>query len=390
VRRHWRGSLSPRILTATALAGWPILTLVCYDVHEIAFAIPLLAWAIDALDRRAVPALLVSCGLLLLVREDMGTAVAMIGAVWLAWPRPRHRTRGDWAIGVGLVLGGALAVALITRIVIPHFDPRGYQYWAFSDFGDTLASALTSAVRRPWRVIWLLFWPPLKTATWLVLLVPLGFWPLRSPYALIALPLMVERMLGMRQNMWVPGAHYDAPIWIVLVFAAVAAWGRLPDDRLTRVRIRVLVTISLVMSLVTALIEGVYVAITTTASADRAAAVAFVPADTCVVASNRLAGDFVATNRVTVPAVSQQRQDFYVVDLRGQSFGRAGQPFFRIGESVHGTTGTDAALAWTGQQVYDYAADKGFRPVYQSGDVVVLQAPDYAGPDPATCGPDAP
>ena len=64
-----------------------------FDFHEVAFGVPLIALAIDALDRRADRSLLIYCGLLLLVREDMGALLVMLGIIRLlaGWRDQRRR-----------------------------------------------------------------------------------------------------------------------------------------------------------------------------------------------------------------------------------------------------------------------------------------------------------
>ena len=80
-----RASERMSLLIAAAYAfGWPVQGLIDFDFHEIAFATPLTALAIDALDRRDDRRLLLWCGLLLLVREDMGLLVALFGLLRLA------------------------------------------------------------------------------------------------------------------------------------------------------------------------------------------------------------------------------------------------------------------------------------------------------------------
>jgi len=371
IRRHGGGRVAKAFLAAVML-GWPVVALISFDVHEVAFALPLLAWAIDALDRRATVVLFISCVLLLLVREDMGVVVAVIGLVWLAWPR-RRRTVADWAAGIGLLLLGFAAFVFVTVVVIPHFAPDGYQYWAYSEFGSGASGAFVGALEAPWKVLWLLFWPPAKTLTWLALLIPLALLPLRSPYALIALPIMAERMLATRTNLWGLWYHYNAPVWIILALAAVDGYGRLPERWRAKLRVRALaltvvdlaVGVAVVVSLVVVQCLGL------PSLAARRAAMAYVPADTCVVSVNQMADAFVRTNRVSVPGISQQRADFYVLDW-------AASP-----PSV-------TSLDWTAQQAHDYAISQGFAVVFQSGTLEVLQAADYTGPDVTTCGPDAP
>jgi len=287
--------------------------------------------------------------------------VAVIGVVSLVWPK-RRRTAADWALGLGLVVVGIAAFIVVTGVVIPHFAPAGYQYWSYSEL-----------FAAPWKAVGLLFWPPVKTLTWLALLVPLGFLCLRSPLALIALPLMAERMLAARANLWGLWYHYNAPVWIILALAAVDGYCRLSPRWRAKLQPRALAVavVNLAIGLGVLISLVVVQCMTWPSLASRRAAVAYVPADTCVVSVNEMADAFVRTNRVSVPGISQQRADFYVLDSS------ASPP------SV-------SYLNWTARQAHDYAVSLGFTAVFQSGTLEVLQAPDYSGPNAATCGPDAP
>jgi uncharacterized membrane protein len=405
--RHMRARWA-NLMAAAIILGWPIEDLIDFDVHEIAFAVPLLAWAIDALDTRRYRQLIAACGLLLLVREDMGAVVAMAGLVCAgsAWWRARARRRAGEEpvvdrgvlVGLGLVVAGAAVFVLVTMVVIPHFSTGGFDYWDYSQLGDGVSGAIVGALTQPWKVVALLFWPGMKTLTWLLLLVPLLFLPLRSPLALLALPIMAERMLADRENLWTFHFHYNAPVWIILALAAVDGAALLARSERLHARFERMKTLELqrllalwaaftvligwVLGIGGYLISGsrtitdIYPLprlITgeafrmTSEQHDRAAIVAYLPADTCVVADDRIAGQLTRSNRVTVPGVSQHRQDFYVLDFS---------------EPYPATTPAD----WTTEEASAHATDAGFHEVFRSGDIVVYQSPDYAGPSPQ-CSP---
>ena len=102
-RRRTAAALALVICGAYAI-GWAFQAMIDFDFHEVAFGVPLIALAIDALDRRADRSLLIYCGLLLLVREDMGacwscsasSAARRAGATERRWPgdRPDRRRPG--------------------------------------------------------------------------------------------------------------------------------------------------------------------------------------------------------------------------------------------------------------------------------------------------------
>jgi uncharacterized membrane protein len=104
--------------------SWGIQGMVGYDFHEVAFAIPLLAFAMAALAENRYRAVVVWTLPLLLVKEDMGLTVAAIGVV-LVLRRQRR-------LGAGLVVAGVGAFLLTTLVIIPHLDHlfHTYRYWS--------------------------------------------------------------------------------------------------------------------------------------------------------------------------------------------------------------------------------------------------------------------
>ncbi len=370
------------LLTAGFALGWPVQSLVNFDVHEVAFAVPLLAWAVDALDRRSDRDLCIVAGLLLLVREDMGLVVAVLGLIRVA------RAGRRW-LGAVLVVAGLGAFALLTAVVMPHLAPAGSAVrlqQQYSQLGSGPGGILLGGLRNPWHALSLLVQPPVKVETVLTLLVPLAFLPLGSPYALLAVPLLAGRFLSDRPLTWQTGFHYDAPIWVVLVLAAVDVFGRRPLRWASWARhgpaglAVLLVGVVLVgpwaapgdvagLFPLRRLVDGEAFASSAKAQ-DLSAAIATIPADTCVVADDYAADHLTHTNRVTVAGVSRHREDFYVLDLSQTP--SVGTPVART---------TSSALA--------EAAAQGFTEVFRSGSIVVLRSPLYAGPA-SDCTPDSP
>jgi len=439
VRRHVSHPRWAKLFVALAMLGWPIQCLIDFDVHEIAFAIPLLAWIVDALDRRDDRTLLICSALLLLVREDMGAIVCVVGILRFFLRSHGHLDAGRvqdelarcaegkeevevrstehgstdtacqtvkpakvdnkrWIVSSILVISGITVFLLATTVVIPHFAGGEYQYWDYPGLGDSPREALVFMVTKPWRVLWMLVAPLTKTWTWLALLVPLAFLPLRSPYALMALPIMAERMLASREHLWTTHYHYNSPVWIVACMAAADAISRLPSGWTARpynvlrrqlygkdkwIQIGPIGVVCVLMSLcmVTGsaateifpfrrMLTGTAFMLTPE-TRSREQVVAWLPAGTCVAADDRIAGQLTHSNRVTVPGISEHRQDFYVLDFS--------QPEPAVTPAM-----------WTTEQANDYALSLGFHEVFRAGSIAVLQAADYEGPDGAECGPDSP
>ncbi len=146
--------------------SWGLQQMIDFDFHEIAFAVPLLAFCLSALVRRRLrPAVLWALPLVL-VKEDQGFTIAAIGLVMAGMGLARQRAvrdgtagrlaRGDthrpgdtarppmarnlprvddepgaWILaGIFLAGWGLLWSALAIGVIIPHFNPaHHYPYW---------------------------------------------------------------------------------------------------------------------------------------------------------------------------------------------------------------------------------------------------------------------
>ena len=90
-----------------------------------------------------------------------------------------------------------------------------------------VAVALVLALRRPWDAAVLLVTPSVKWHTLLLLLAPTGLLALGSPYLLLGVPLLAQRLLNDRPQLWGTDFHYSSVLAPVVVFAAVDTLGRL-------------------------------------------------------------------------------------------------------------------------------------------------------------------
>lgn len=383
VHRFARRRTSARwstVLAAGYALGWPLQAAADFDVHEVAFAVPLLAWAVDALDRRADRALLVAGLVLLLVREDMGAVVVVLGLLRLALGRAdRRRTdrrrAGGALVGGGLVVAGIVGYLVATALVLPHFSPTGrFGYWSYDALGPDLPSALASIVRHPVHAAQLFVTPHVKLVTLAWLFGALLLLPLRSPYVLLAVPLLAERFWSSRENLWTTEFHYSAVVWPVLVLAAVDGAQRLVPRWRAALTAALAVVVLAVPVLGTATTSGLWPLhrLVTGAAfrwtphmADQAAILALVPPGTCVEADDRLTPHLTRTNRVSVPTRLGRPPDLVVLDLTQHTVG------FQLPPP---------------QVVRARVLAQGYRVVDTRGPLVLLRRPGYAGPSPA-CAP---
>ncbi|MCZ4125694.1 DUF2079 domain-containing protein [Streptomyces sp. H39-S7] len=188
--------------TGTAYAlSWGIQNLIGFDFHEVAFALPLLALALAAyLDRRWT-ACAAWASALLLVKEDLGATVLVLGLLLLRrGPGPARRA------ALVLCVVGPAAAALSVLVLIPHFNPGGaYVYLGSHNATGTLAAGGTKAL------------------TVLMTLLPTLFLAARSPLLLLALPTLAWRLLSDNPSYWGLYFHYSAVLMPIVFFALIDA-----------------------------------------------------------------------------------------------------------------------------------------------------------------------
>ena len=375
--RRRTGERMALLITAAYGFGWPIQALIDFDFHEVAFATPLVALAIDALDRREDRRLLLWCGLLLLVREDMGLIVTLFGALVLAQRRGRR-----WS-AAGMIAIGVAVYVLTTSVIIPHFaSGHAFAYGnQFGSLGPSVSAAILGIFTHPWHAVAVFFTPSIKARTLAFLLVPLALLPLRSPYSLLALPLLAERFFNSRHNLWTTTFHYNALPWLILIMAMVDGADRFglfdATHRATRLR-RALAALLVVTPVALIFIPGTHIVPITSlrkAYAHQPAnwlpsakkVVSWLPANVCIAADNHLVPHLTHRDYTTVPQSDTPDPDFFALDMFAPDTG--GNP-----------------PAPSPNDVYAQAVTAGYRPVMRSGSFVVLQSPNYRGPSSA-CAP---
>ncbi|MEU4497217.1 DUF2079 domain-containing protein [Streptomyces sp. NPDC023998] len=184
--------------------SWGIASAAAFDFHEVALAVPLLSFALEALARRRwVPAVAWAAPLVL-VKEDLGLTLAALGC-YVAWKGPRR-------LGVVTAAAGLLASAIEIELLLPAFNPAGgYAH------GENLAegahsSLLTTIAFAPLDVLR----PDIKAMTLILVFAPSALLALRSPLALLALPTLAWRMLSQNGFHWGTSFHYSAVLMPVV------------------------------------------------------------------------------------------------------------------------------------------------------------------------------
>jgi uncharacterized membrane protein len=209
-------------LVALAYAlSWGLQVALAADFHEIAFAVPLLAVAIERLDAGRLRSAVAAALALLLVKEDFGLVVAMFGVV------VGIRTK-RWRLGGSLSAIGLVATVLTTRVLIPLAGGRSCSSWdAYAALGSNPLEATWHVIRHPASTWAAAFSPHPKITLFRWLFAPLGYLSFGSPIVLLSLPLLAERLLSNNPNQWTLTHHYSAPFAPIVTLAATDAVGNL-------------------------------------------------------------------------------------------------------------------------------------------------------------------
>lgn len=196
--------------------SWGVQRAVDFDFHEIAFAMPLLAFSLEAVVLRRWYAAMLWAAPLVFVKEDMGATVAAIGAVIVILAR-KERPPRIVPLAAGLIGFGVLASALALGVIIPSFNGSGsYDYW------DKVGSGGEQTGTIPFETA-------VRTLLW-VLLPTSGLLALRSPLLLAAVPTLGWRLVSHDDHYWGTDWHYSAVLMPIVALALVDATDRARDS----------------------------------------------------------------------------------------------------------------------------------------------------------------
>ncbi|MFF4651202.1 DUF2079 domain-containing protein [Streptomyces sp. NPDC001380] len=215
--------------------GWPLCTAASVGFHEVAFAVPLTLLLLERGLARRYRSVLLCAALLACTKEDLGLVVGVYGLVLAARAHRRGDRRGT-ATGAVLLAAGPLCSAAAIRWAVPAFGGRPDYYWSYGSLGPDGGSALARILADPGVLLHTATTPLIKPALLLWLLGTLLLLPLGSATALLAVPLLAERVLSDNPNHWPATHHYDAFVWPILLVASVEVLGRLAGAGRPRLR----------------------------------------------------------------------------------------------------------------------------------------------------------
>ncbi|MGH3260539.1 MAG: DUF2079 domain-containing protein [Trebonia sp.] len=247
--RALTGRSTGRLIAFAYAFSWGLQQMNEFEFHEIALAVPLLAFCLSALVRRRPMAAIGWAMPLVFVKENQGFTLAAIGGLLMvsaAFPavlpggapapasappadggrggrRPRDYHQVALWGGVFLVCWGLFWSTLAITVIIPHFNPlHAYRFWnmAGGDLGSGKqfsVGALLVQAGGGW---------PVKGPTLVLLLLPTAFVALGSPVVLLVLPDVALRFISTDPSYWGTAWHYNATVMPILFIAAAEALGR--------------------------------------------------------------------------------------------------------------------------------------------------------------------
>jgi uncharacterized membrane protein len=211
------GRGSARAICAAYGLSWGLQQMVNDDFHEIAFAVPLLAFSLSALARGRVRTAALWALPLVLVKEDQGFTVAALGLVIALG-------YGERVVGAALAAWGLGCSLLEIAVIIPHFNPEhAYSYWSI---GGEVGSG-GGAVTVGGLAHQLLASSHVKVETLVLILLPTAFLALRSPLCAVIVPSLALRFIATSPVYWVTTYHYNATVMPVVFVAAIDGMARI-------------------------------------------------------------------------------------------------------------------------------------------------------------------
>ena len=207
----------------------PLEGIYLFDFHEVALAIPMLAYAVEHLTRGHFRRMLLSLGLALLCKEELALTLAAFGMVLMLFPRsagplpatvsaaPRRK------LGLAMALAGGVLFLFLTGWVVPYFRQAPFPYVdRYSHLGGTLPGIAWTALTDPVRVLKSIS-EPAKLVFLRGLSAPVLYLNWCSPVAIcLSLPTLARSLLSNHGPQYALQFHFLGPL-VPFVFFGLAS-----------------------------------------------------------------------------------------------------------------------------------------------------------------------
>ncbi len=218
-----RPGLAPIFLLAFYLNP-PLHQIALIELRRVTLAMPFLALMLYGLYKDKRGLMLIGMVMALLIKEDMGLVVAMVGMFLLLIKR-------DWRWGLPITLAGLAWFFGMLLLVIPALaDGYYFQLGYYSDWGSSIGEIAINLLTHPGQTLQYMFDRSSILALWRLLLPLAVILPfIGAEYLLIILPLVVLMLLSNEPAMHKLQRWYLAPVLPVLFAAVAVGIGRLPE-----------------------------------------------------------------------------------------------------------------------------------------------------------------
>ncbi|MFF8830347.1 DUF2079 domain-containing protein [Streptomyces sp. NPDC015131] len=213
------GRRAAHAVAVTYGLSWGIASAAAFDFHEVALAVPLLAFSLEALAHRRWGPAVAWAAPLLLVKEDLGLTLAAVGAYVVIKGGGAARRLGLATAATGLA-GSFVEI----KLLMPAFHPDG-GYAHGGNLSEGYGSLLSTLAHAPLDALR----PDVKAMTLVLVFAPSALLALRSPLSLIAVPTLAWRMMSDNGFHWGTAFHYSAvlmPIVVAGMIDALSGWAR--------------------------------------------------------------------------------------------------------------------------------------------------------------------
>jgi uncharacterized membrane protein len=216
--------LAPGIAVALAfLLALGTQSAVEFDFHHVALGAAFFAYAYWYLETGKAGRAVLFAALLVATREDAWLHAAALGFHAMLF-------QGRRRLGAALAVVGVAGFVAVVQWIMPAFAGAASgvaHLQRFEQFGDAPWPALVRAVGDPLRTLSIALTPWQKVESLLLVVAGFAGLPFLSPrHLVLALPILAERFLSTKPELWGTGFHYGLMTTLVAALAAVSGAAR--------------------------------------------------------------------------------------------------------------------------------------------------------------------
>jgi uncharacterized membrane protein len=222
VRHALKSNFCAICMALVYLFFWGTMELIFFDIHELAFAGPILALSYLFIQREKWVGFFLTIPFLLMIKETMAFVVIFLGLYVMI-------AKKKWWEGATVSVIALGWFYVVTQKMMPALaSGSSYYYFKYySDLGPNFTKAGIYLITHPWKIVTLTFIPFHKTKLLFYLFVPFLFIPLLGLFAIVAIAPLYEHLLSNYYPHWEILRHYNAIFAPIFIFACIEAFPRI-------------------------------------------------------------------------------------------------------------------------------------------------------------------